>query len=53
MAHKKMYTPNDDTHNYPFSRLQLVVEAQFNELTNKNLKKVPKVVEPTNNKKLL
>ena len=39
--------PNDDTENYPFCRLQLVVDTQLNEPTNKDLIKVPKVVKPT------
>ena len=26
MADKLMYIPNDDTHNYPFCKLQLVVK---------------------------
>ena len=48
-----MYIPNDDTPNYLFCRLQLVVETFVNEPTNKNLMKVPKVVYPTNKKTLL
>ena len=41
MANKLMYTPNDFdyTQNYPFIRLQLVVETfdtQLNELSNQN-----------------
>ena len=46
-----MYTPNDDTQNYPFCRLKLVVETlntQHNKPTNQNSLKVPKVVKPTN-----
>ena len=27
MADKLMYIPNDDTHNYPFCRLQIVVDT--------------------------
>ena len=49
MADKFMYIPNDDTHNYPFFRLQLVVEmsnTQLNETTNQNLIKVPNVIKP-------
>ena len=44
MADKVMYIPNDDTQNYPFCRLQLVVETldtQLNEPTNQNPLKVP------------
>ena len=45
MSDKLIYIPNDNTQNYPFFRLQLVVEklnTQLNELTNQNLVKVPK-----------
>ena len=55
MADKLNYIPNDDTLNYPFCRLQLVVErldTQLNEPTNQNAIKVPKVVQPTNNNTL-
>ena len=48
--------PNDDTQVSPFCILQLVVETldtQLNEPTNQNSIKVPKVVMPTNKKKLL
>ena len=38
-----MYSPNDDTQNYPFCRLHLEIEP-----TNQNSTKVPKVVRPTN-----
>ena len=51
MADKLMYIPNDDTHNYPFCRLKLLVETldfQFNKPTNKNSLKV----KPTNKKTL-
>ena len=36
MGDKLMYFPNNDTQNYPFCRLQLVVETfgQLNEPTN-------------------
>ena len=52
-----MYIPNDDTHNYPFCRLELMVET-FGHLTkcsiNQNSIKVPKVVvKPTIKKTLL
>ena len=58
MANKLMYTPNDFdyTQNYPFIRLQLVVETldtQLNELSNQNSVKVPKFVKPTNKKTFL
>ena len=56
MADKLMYIPNNDTQNYPFCRLQLVVKTFGNtikEPTNKNSKKVPKVIKPTNEKTLL
>ena len=46
MDDKLMHIPNDDTQNYPFCRLKLVVQ------TNNNLVKVPKVVKPTNKKTL-
>ena len=55
MADQFMYIPNDVIQNFPFYRLHLVVEtfdAELNEPTNQN-PKVPKVVMPTNNKKLL
>ena len=48
-----MYIPNDDTQNYPFSRLELVVKIfeHSTEWSNQsNSKKVPKVVKPTNKK---
>ena len=48
-----MYIPNEDTHNYPFFRLKLVVETQLNEPTNQNSLIIPKVVKPTNKKLLL
>ena len=47
MAGILKYIPNDDTHEYPFRRLQLVVET-FGHST-----KVPKVVKPTDKKILL
>ena len=56
MTDKLLYIPNDDMQNCPFYRLQLMIETfdtQLNELTNKNLMKVPKVVKPTNEKTLL
>ena len=52
MADKIMDTPpNDETQNYPFCRLQLVIyrlDAQVREPTNQNAIKVTKVVKPTN-----
>ena len=42
MADKLLYIPNDETQNFLFCRLQL------NELTNKNLIKVLKVVKQMN-----
>ena len=42
--------PNGDTENYPFFRLQLVVEkldTRLAEPTNKHFINVPKVVMPT------
>ena len=56
MADKLIYITNDDAQNYPSCRLQLVVESldtQFNEPTNQNSRKVPKVDEPTNMKTIL
>ena len=56
MADKLMYISNDDTQNYPFYRLQLVLKhlyTKLNEPTIQNLIKVPKVVKPTNMKTLL
>ena len=50
MANKFMYIQNDDTQNYPFCRLQLVVDTQLIEPTNQNSIRIPKVVEPTNKK---
>ena len=46
MADKLMYIPNYDTHNYPFCRLQLVVET-FGHLINQSKFKV---LKPTNYK---
>ena len=44
MADKLMYIPNDDTPNYPFFRLQLVVET----FGHSKFNKIPKVVKPAN-----
>ena len=52
MVDKLIYIPNDDTQNYPFCRLLLVVDNQLNETTNQNTTKVPKVIKPTNKKTL-
>ena len=48
-----MFISNNDTQNYPFHRLQLVVETlghSTNEPNNQNSIKVPKVVRLTNKK---
>ena len=50
-ADKLMFILNDDTQNYLFSRLQLLVETfghSTNEPTNQNSINVPKAVNPTN-----
>ena len=53
MADNLMYIPNDNTQNYPFFILQLVVETLgLNILTNQNSIQVSKVVKPTNKKTL-
>ena len=39
MADKLIYIPNEDTQNYPFCRLLLVVETQLNEPTKHNSNK--------------
>ena len=50
MADKLIYMPNDDTQNYPFCRLILVVEnwnvwnTQHNETTNRNSQKSPNLL---------
>ena len=51
MEDKLMYIPNNDAQNYPFCRLQLVVETfehAKNKPTNQNSIIVPKFVKPTN-----
>ena len=50
-----MYIPNDDTQNYQFCKLQLMVEkfGNSNELANKNSIKLPKVIKAANKKTLL
>ena len=52
MANKFMYIPNVNSQNYPFCRLQSVVETKLNKPTNQNSLKVLKVVKPTNENKL-
>ena len=44
MAGKLMYIHNDDTQNYPFSRLQLVVDTHLSDETNQNLIKFSKLL---------
>ena len=51
MANKFMYIPNYNTQNFP-SVEKNKFEHATNEPTNQNLKKVPKVVKPTNKKTL-
>ena len=58
MADKLMDIPNDNTQNYPFCRSKLAVKSEMfrhsTKLTNQSkFTKVPKVVKPTNKKKLL
>ena len=55
MADKLMYIPNEETQNYPFCRLKLVIKMfrHSTKWTNKKLIKVPKIVKPTNKKTLL
>ena len=51
-----MYMPIDNTQDYPYFTLQLVVErldTQLNQQTNQNSIKVLKIVKPTNEKTLL
>ena len=52
MAEKFMYILIDDTQNWPFWRLQLVVET-LNKPTKQNSIKVHKVGKPTYKKTLL
>ena len=47
MGDKLIYIPNDDTQNYSFCILQLVIkrlDTQFNESTNQNSLKVSKYI---------
>ena len=53
LADKSMYTPSNDTQNYPFCILKLVVEMYGHLTYNRNSIKVLKVVEPTSKKTLL
>ena len=56
MANKLKYITNVNTQNYPFCRLQLVVETfntKSNEPTNQSSIKVTKVVKLTNKKTLV
>ena len=53
MADKLMYFLNDNTQNYPFHRLKLVVEKfghPTKEPTNQISLEVSKIFEPTNKK---
>ena len=56
MADKLMYiVPIDNTQNYHFSRLQVMVErldSKLYEPTNQNSMNDPKVVKPTNKKNI-
>ena len=52
MPDKLMCINNDDTENYLFFRLKLVVET-FEHWPSVSKTKVPKVVKPTNKKTLL
>ena len=49
-----MYIPNDDTLDYPFCRLQLIVETFGNgtQWIKLKLTNVSKVIKPTNKKTL-
>ena len=47
MANKLMYIPTDDAQNYPFGRLQLLVEPFEHSTYWTNSMKVPKVVRQT------
>ena len=55
MADKLMYIPNDDTQNYPFCKLKLVVkicEHSTEWINQSKLHEVPKVVKPSIEKTL-
>ena len=56
MADKLVNIPNDYTQNYTFCRFQSVqwlkrLETELNEPTNRNSSKVPKVINPLNEKR--
>ena len=53
MVDKLMYIPNDETENYPLQLVVQYLDTFFNEKTNQNSIKIPKVVKPTNKKTLL
>ncbi len=55
MNDKFMYISNDDAQNYPFWRLQLLIETfgHWTKWPNQNSIKVPKVIMPTNTEMLL
>ena len=55
MGDKLMYIPNEETQNYQFCRLKLVIKmfGHSTKWTNKKLIKVSKIVKSTNNKTLL
>ena len=44
MAYRLMYITNDDTQNYPFCRLKLVVEMLKHSKTNQNSLKCRKLL---------
>ena len=50
MADKLMYIPNDDTQNYPFCRLKLVLKHLNTQLIETTNQKVPKVIKSRNKK---
>ena len=55
MTYKLMISTNNDTQNYPFCTLQLMVETfehSTNELTHQNSLTVLKVINSTNKKTL-
>ena len=54
MTNKLIYIPNDDTQNYPFFRLQLVVETFEWTLWiyQSKFDEIPKIVKPKNKKTL-
>ena len=52
MVDELIFIPNDDTQNYPFCRLKLVVETFYTRL-DKPIKIHKKVVEPRNKKNII